>query len=61
MVYNLENIIIKTEESDLNKSQINKAIFIDNKNRHELEITIKSRVHSEEVLNLKKYWKLILS
>ena len=58
---NLENIIIKTEESDLNKSQINKAIFIDNKNRHELEITIKSRVHSEEVLNLKKYWELILS
>ena len=58
---NLENVIIKTEESDLNKSQINKAIFIDNKNRHELEITIKSRVHSEEVLNLKKYWELILS
>ena len=58
---NLKNIIIKTEESDLNKSQINKAIFIDNKNRHELEITIKSRVHSEEVLNLKKYWELILS
>ena len=58
---NLENVIIKTEESDLNKSQINKAIFIDNKNRHELKITIKSRVHSEEVLNLKKYWELILS
>ena len=58
---NLENVIIKTEKSDLNKSQINKAIFIDNKNRHELEITIKSRVHSEEVLNLKKYWELILS
>ena len=58
---NLENVIIKTEESDLNESQINKAIFIDNKNRHELEITIKSRVHSEEVLNLKKYWELILS
>ena len=57
----LENVIVKIEESDLNKSQINKAIFIDNKNRHELEITIKSRVHSEEVLNLKKYWELILS
>ena len=58
---NLENVIIKMEESDLNKSQINKAIFIDNENRHELAITIKSRVHSEEVLNLKKYWDLILS
>ena len=58
---NLENIIIKTEESDLNESQINKAIFIDNENRHELAITIKSRVHSKEVLNLKKYWELILS
>ena len=49
------------EESDLNKSHINKAIFIDNENRHELAITIKSRVHSKEVLNLKKYWELILS
>jgi len=58
---NLENVIIKIEESDLNKSQINKAIFIDNENRHELTITIKSRVHSKEVLNLKKYWELILS
>ena len=58
---NLENVIIKIEESDLNKSQINKVIFIDNVNRHELAITIKSRVHSEEVLNLKKYWELILS
>ena len=58
---NLENVIIKMEESDLNKSQINKAIFIDNENRHELTITIKSRVHSKEVLNLKKYWELILS
>ena len=57
----LENVIIKTEERDLNKSQISKAIFIDNKNRHELEIIIKTRVHSEEVLNLKKYWELILS
>jgi len=57
----LENVIIKMEESDLNKSQINKAIFIDNENRHELAITIKSRVHSKEVLNLKKYWELILS
>ena len=58
---NLKNVIIKIEESDINKSQINKAIFIDNENRHELAITIKSRVHSEEVLNLKKYWDLILS
>ena len=58
---NLENVIIKIEGSDLNRSQINKAIFIDNENRHELAITIKSRVHSEEVLNLKKYWELILS
>ena len=58
---NLENVVIKIEESDLNKSQINKVIFIDNENRHELAITIKSRVHSEEVLNLKKYWELILS
>ena len=58
---NLENVIIKMEESDISKSQINKAIFIDNKNRHELEITIKSRVHSGEVINLKKYWDLILS
>jgi hypothetical protein len=58
---NLENVIIKIEEGDLNKSQINKAIFTDNENRHELAITIKSRVHSKEVLNLKKYWELILS
>ena len=58
---NLKNVIIKIEESDINKSQINKAIFIDNENRHELAITIKSRVHSKEVLNLKKYWELILS
>ena len=53
--------MIKFEGSDINMSQINKAVFIDNKNRHKLAITIKSRVHSEEVLNLKKYWDLILS
>jgi len=58
---NLENVVVKIEEGDLNKSEINKAIFIDNENRHELAITIKSRVHSKEVLNLKKYWELILS
>ena len=58
---NLKNVIIKIEGNDINRSQINKAIFIDNKNRHELAITIKSRVHSKEVLNLKKYWELILS
>ena len=58
---NLENVIIKIEESDISKSHINKAIFIDNVNRHELAITIKSRVQSEEVLNLKKYWELILN
>ena len=58
---NLESVILNIEESDVKKSQIDKAIFIDNENRHKLAITIKSRVHSEEVLNLKKYWELILS
>ena len=58
---NSENIIIKTEKTDLSDNLIDKAIFIDKDNRHKLSITIKSRVYSQEVLNIKKYWELILS
>ena len=58
---NSENIIIKTEKTDLSDNLIDKAIFIDGENRHELAITIKSRIYSAEVLNIKKYWELIIS
>ena len=58
---NSENIIIKTEKTDLSDNLIDKAIFIDKDNRHKLAITIKSRVYSPEELNIKKYWELILS
>ena len=56
-----ENIEIKLDKSNSNSSFVDKAIFIDNKNRQELSIKIDSRVFNQNYLDLKKYWNIILS
>ena len=58
---------IKKERKQLNLverptfAHSNKAIFIDKLNRQELSIKIDSRVFSQNYLDLKKYWDIILS
>ena len=69
-VYNAENFIVLGEESSnlsitFEKSSqgealINKAIFKDLTKRHEVEILLKSRVHSDDYIDLDKIWKLML-
>ena len=56
-----EKIEIKLGKSNSNSSFVDKAIFIDNKNRQELSIKIDSRVFNQNYLDLKKYWNIILS
>ena len=56
-----ENIEIKLDKSNSNSSFVDKAIFIDNKNRQELSIKIDSRVFNQNYLDLKRYWNIILS
>ena len=56
-----ERIEIKLGKSNSNSSFVDKAIFIDNKNRQELSIKIDSRVFNQNYLDLKKYWNIILS
>ena len=54
-------IEIKLSKSEQNGPFVDKAIFIDKLNRQELSIKIDSRVFSQNYLDLKKYWDIILS
>ena len=55
------DIEVKLVKSNQEDTIIDKAIFIDKSNRQELSIEIASRVFNEKYLDLKKYWKIILS
>ena len=56
-----EKVEIKLGKSDQNSSFVDEAIFVDNSNRQELSIKIDSRVFSQNYLDLKKYWDMILN
>ena len=58
---NEANIEIKLGKSNQKNTIINEATFTDKSNRQELSIKIDSRVFNENYLDLKKYWKIILS
>ena len=45
---------------DINENLINKAIFQDDTNRQDVAIILKSRVHSDEYIDLDKIWNLML-
>ena len=51
---------ITFEKSNENENLINKAIFKDETNRQEVAILLKSRVYSDDFIDLDKIWKLIL-
>ena len=51
---------ITFEKSNENENLINKAIFKDETNRQEVAILLKSRVYSNDFIDLDKIWKLIL-
>ena len=55
------NVEIKLGKTDQYSPFVDKAIFIDNLNRQELSIKIDSRVFNQNLLDLKKYWDIILS
>ena len=55
-----DNLSITFEKSSQDESLINKAVFKDVTNRQEIEILLKSRVHSNEFIDFEKIWKLIL-
>ena len=55
-----DNLSITFEKSSQKDSLINKAIFKDTTNRQEIEILLKSRVHSNEFIDFDKIWKLML-
>ena len=55
------NIEVILDKSDQNYTIIDEATFLDKSNRQKLAIKIDSRVFNENYLDLKKYWKLILS
>lgn len=69
-VYNAEDFMvlggqtnelsITFEKSNENENLINKAIFKDETNRQEVAILLKSRVHSDDFIDLDKVWKLML-
>ena len=69
-VYNAEDFMvlggqtnelsITFEKSNENENLINKAIFKDETNRQEVAILLKSRVHSDDFIDLGKIWKLML-
>ena len=60
MVGEVNELSITFEKSNENESLINKAIFKDITNRKEVAIILKSRVHSDEYIDLEKIWKMIL-
>ena len=51
---------ITFEKSNQKENLINKAIFKDGTNRQEVAILLKSRVHSDDFIDLGKIWKLLL-
>ena len=51
---------ITFEKSNVNENLIDKAIFRDITNRKEVSIILKSRVHSDEYIDLKKIWEMVL-
>ena len=55
-----DNLSITFEKSSQEESLINKAIFKDVTNRQEIEILLKSRVHSNEFIDFDKIWRLML-
>jgi len=54
------NLSITFEKSSQKEALINKAIFKDLTNRQEVAILLKSRVHSDDYIDLDKIWKLML-
>ena len=54
------NLSITFEKSSQKDTLINKAIFKDLTNRQEVAIQLKSRVHSNDYIDLEKIWKLML-
>ena len=55
------NIEVKLGKRNQSNTIIDEATFIDKSNRQELSIKIDSRVFNQKNINLKKYWKIILS
>ena len=51
---------ITYEKSNESVDLIDKAIFKDITNRKEVAIILKSRVHSDEYIDLEKIWKMVL-
>ena len=56
----VNELSITFEKSNENEDSIDKAIFKDITNRKEVTILLKSRVHSDEYIDLKKIWKMVL-
>ena len=54
----VNELSITFEKSNENDNLIDKAIFKDITNRKEFTIILKSRVHSDEYIDLKKIWKM---
>ena len=56
----INELSITFEKSNDNVNLIDKAIFKDITNRKEVSIILKSRVHSDEYIDFKKIWKMVL-
>ena len=56
----VNELSITFEKSNENGDLIDKAIFKDITNRKEVTIILKSRVHSDEYIDLEKIWKMVL-
>ena len=56
----VNELSITFEKSNENENLINKAIFKDITNRKEVAIILKSRVHSDDYIDLEKIWKMVL-
>ena len=56
----MNELSITFEKSNNNENLINKAIFQDDTNRQDVAIILKSRVHSDEYIDLDKIWNLML-
>ena len=60
MGHEVNELSITFEKSNENENLIDKAIFKDITNRKEVAIILKSRVHSNEDIDLEKIWKMVL-
>ena len=56
----VNELSITFEKSNENENLIDKAIFKDITNRKEVAIILKSRVHSDEYIDLEKIWEMLL-